>query len=420
MTFSQVERLVGPLPLEARVSESWWTSGAAAQAIAAGGWRIQSVDMANERISLGRSETAPIGASVGPVSGGMVSVGNLPDESAVMATDAANAQTAAKRTSRFQSYIAGLNVPLVVVLLFLCVVLGAIGFGLRPGTDRPPPVPNDRIQLNVYEQASQNGPKIAPSKLNVDEILMRQAPGVVELQIDLFGSFAQNGQVTWRLLTGISQSQPRACPDLTHYLGANGNPLTFTNGGVSIDGRFATSAVMSNFEGRPSSRTAANVLGLEGHPPAVTPAKMQGLGEVNLCWTHGAPLAFSGEYASASIPTVSVGTLTTSAVRYEVTRSLYFVNKTQSAQPVTAQYSLQAGTLPSSTDPIGWHWSADNGAPIQLVALNIPESQHETYLGFLSGVLFGVAGGALVTLFQEVLDPLRGRRKTRRSEEKAS
>jgi hypothetical protein len=352
-----------------------------------------------------------------------MSVDNLPDESATMATDAAHAHIpiATKRTSRFQSYAAGLNVPLVVVLLVLCVVFGAVGFGLRPGTDRPPAVPNDRIQLYVYEQASQNGPRISPSRVNVDEILMQQAPGVVELQIDLFGSFAQNGQVTWVLLTGISQSQPRPCPDLTHYLGtAYGNPLTFTNGGLSIDGRLATSAVMSNFEGRASSRTAANVLGLEGHPPAVTPARMQALGEVNLCWTHGAPLAFSGEYASASIPTVSVGTLASSAAPFEVTRSLYFVNKTQSAQPVTAQYSLQAGTLPSSTDPIGWHWSADNGAPIQLVALNIPESQHETYLGFLSGVLFGVAGGALVTLFQEVLDPLRGRRKTRRSEEKAS
>jgi hypothetical protein len=43
---------------------------------------------------------------------------------------------------------------------------------------------------------------------------------------------------------------------------------------------------------------------------------------------------------------------------------------------------------------------------IQVTALNIPRSQHEAYLGFISGVLFGIAGGALVLLLQEMLEPL--------------
>ena len=160
------------------------------------------------------------------------------------------------------------------------------------------------------------------------------------------------------------------------------------------------------------TKTAADALGLQGYSPGPVPADaLAPLGEINLCWTRDWPLAFDGEYASASLPTVSVGATGNSAVTFAVTRSLYFDNPTQFAQPVTAQYSLQAGSLPTSTDPLGWHWSADQGGPIQVTALNIPQSQHEAYLGFLSGVLFGIAGGALIAFFQEALEPVRPLRK---------
>ena len=83
-------------------------------------------------------------------------------------------------------------------------------------------------------------------------------------------------------------------------------------------------------------------------------------------------------------------------------------------QPVTAQYSLQAGTLPTSTDPDGWHWAAGQGnGSVQLTATNIQVSQHEAYLGFLSGVLFGVVGGAVVLILQELLEPIRIRRRAK-------
>ena len=86
----------------------------------------------------------------------------------------------------------------------------------------------------------------------------------------------------------------------------------------------------------------------------------------------------------------------------DVTRSLYFENPIQHRQPITAEYSLQAGTLPTSTDPFGWHWSASQGDLVQATAMNIPVSQHEAYLGFVSGVLFGVVGGAVVLVLQEL------------------
>ena len=282
-----------------------------------------------------------------------------------------------------------------------------------PAPTRPPAVPDQRIQLYVYQQKSLNGPQIRPFKVSVDEVMIQKAPSVVEVQVDLFGAFSQRGEVTWNLLTASSQSQPRPCPDLYHYLGtAHGDPVAIRNGGLSIDGRSATSAVMRNFEGQRMAQAAVNTLGLQGHSPGpASRGAMVPLGEINLCWTRNWPLAFDGEYASASLPTVNVGAVGTSAGPFEVTRSLYFDNPLQFAQPVTAQYSLQAGSLPTATDPLGWHWSADGGGPIQVTALNIPQSQHESYLGFLSGVLFGIAGGAFVTFLQEMLEPARRLRK---------
>jgi hypothetical protein len=50
---------------------------------------------------------------------------------------------------------------------------------------------------------------------------------------------------------------------------------------------------------------------------------------------------------------------------------------------------------------------------VQLTATNIQLSQHEAYLGFVSGVLFGVVGGAVVLILQELLEPIRIRRRAK-------
>ena len=102
-----------------------------------------------------------------------------------------------------------------------------------------------------------------------------------------------------------------------------------------------------------------------------------------------------------------------SLIEFHLTRSLCFENPIEDAVPLTAECSLQAGSLPTSSDPMGWHWAESYDGPIQLTAINISESQHETYLGFLSGVIFGVAGGAFVSLLQEALSPIRRRKHGR-------
>jgi hypothetical protein len=327
----------------------------------------------------------------------------------------------ARKPSAFQGYLANVHLLLVGVLLVLTVGLGALGFSLRPGTDEPPSVFSPRIQLYVFQRTSSASPSIWPTQVSVDETLLQKTSSVVELQLDLFDSFLRSGEVYWHLLTSTSGSQPYACPDPYHYLGTTySNPLVVQNGSLTVMGHGATQAVIANLVGRQVS-TASDILGLQGQSAGnVPPNTIEPLGLINLCWSRDAPLAFDGEYASASIPTVSPYFAGGPNFAFHLATSLYFENPGENVRPIAAEYSLQAGSLPTSTDPYGWHWSSNPTGQIQLTALSIPQSQHETYLGFVSGVMFGVAGGAFVALLQELLTPLRRKRARRHGGESSS
>jgi hypothetical protein len=75
---------------------------------------------------------------------------------------------------------------LLVVLVFLCVILGAIGFGLRPGTDEPPAVSDPQITLYVFQQKSATAMSIDPTLVSVDETMVQENSSTVLVQIDLF------------------------------------------------------------------------------------------------------------------------------------------------------------------------------------------------------------------------------------------
>ena len=130
------------------------------------------------------------------------------------------------------------------------------------------------------------------------------------------------------------------------------------NGQPAIAGQFlVTQAQIGNFVGHISTQTASNVLGLYGKSP-VTPqaSSLTPLAEINLCWKNDVPMAFDGELASASLPAINLASETSGpASSLDLTRALYFENYKENPQPITAEYSLQAGTLPTSTDQYGWH-----------------------------------------------------------------
>ena len=69
----------------------------------------------------------------------------------------------------------------------------------------------------------------------------------------------------------------------------------------------------------------------------------------------------------------------------------------------------------------GWQWSsAARPAVPDVSAVNTGETQHDSYDAFLSGIVFGVAGGALVALILELVAPFRSRQERRASAEPGS
>jgi hypothetical protein len=385
---------------------------------------------------------------------------------------------------RVRGYLAELHLPLVVILFILCIVLAALGFDLRPGTHRPPPVPPYQIRLSglqastksealrvptinaIYDlnrsitlltkleqqrhaytmciiraidtgkqssckQQQSPPPPLAitstPTELVVDETLLQKSSSTVQLQLDLLGASPQTQTMFWILNINTFKSQPYLCPDVHHYVGtAYQNPYASTKSYVTIAGHHASAAIIKNFEGLFAYGASKRTLGISGdltlvgESPGEIPANaLVPVGEVNLCWNRNAPLKFNGEYATAALPGISennsrvialIPHYTGHKLTLTVTQNLYFQNPLQSAQPTTSEYSLQAGSLPTRTDPFGWHWSGNSGTLIQLTALNIVDSQHAAYLGFISGVMFGIAGGAFVALLHETLEPIRRRR----------
>jgi hypothetical protein len=332
---------------------------------------------------------------------------------------AGTSRPARSHQSSVQGYLAALHLPLIVILFSLIVGGFLLGFGLRPGTDKPPVVPDFPIQLNIYQIGS------SPSAISIDETLMQQTPSIVQLQIDLFGSFSARGKVRWNLTTESLQSQPHVCQpdDPYNYLGTvRPNPFTDKSTGLILGSQTFTRSAIAKFVGRRMPGTASNTFGLSGQSLSAIPANTMGpLGEINLCWSRHAPIEFDGQYAAAAIPPVNILPVSNRRFSLTVTQSLYLANPLESAQPITSGYSLQAGPLPTGTDSFGWRWSSNQSNPIQLTAVSISRAQHESYLGFVSGVMFGIAAAALVAFLQETVGPVRRRRIERiaRADEEA-
>lgn len=60
MSFTDVEKLVGPLPASAHIHRAWWANDSKSQAQAwrAAGWHVSSVNQAAERVTFTRSGTS--------------------------------------------------------------------------------------------------------------------------------------------------------------------------------------------------------------------------------------------------------------------------------------------------------------------------------------------------------------------------
>jgi hypothetical protein len=116
--------------------------------------------------------------------------------------------------------------------------------------------------------------------------------------------------------------------------------------------------------------------------------------ELKVCWAHNSPLATSGPYLSAVLPEV-VAPYSGTLVRVLDLPAERFLD-----------YTLQGGEPPTVTTGHAWQWSAPlsvtyatlSSQIVPVSAVSTSKVRHDTNLVFWSGVTWGLAGGAAVTV----------------------
>jgi len=262
--------------------------------------------------------------------------------------------------------------PGYLVVLSLCVltVISVIlGLALQPAASAPAPVP-DPPGLNLIFQSG------APLRLFVYSFLKQASAGRAELVIEATGTFAAR-QVSTRWSVGILAFTGYLCRGQSPAISLV--PVRNSPHGYEINGRSAVPAT-------------------DGRPFLV----------IGLCWAGGSPLISDGAYISAALSPVTVA----SGQSGTVTRSLVLGGTSLSG------YSLAGGIAPTEVTARSWIWTGNlsgsfdsqAGHEIPIIASSLPGIQRDNQDVFYSGILFGVAGGAAVSVIPALLDASDRRR----------
>jgi len=270
----------------------------------------------------------------------------------------------------FGRYVRSLHYVMVSILVFVFVAFVAIGWALRPPASGFPSVPN-----TLYLQV------LAPGVHTLTEQLVQRADGSVQLIVQS----DQNPQGP-TLLGIYNPAGARVCTPKHLY--------RFTSSGILRMPAFKVT------EERASQSNPNAPVG----PVAETIVNSVGPGVyVDICYPRTPPVRFVGAYLSAQFPKVQL-----LSGRLQNLRSKLTVKGAN-----TADFSIQSPLSPSSTDVASWTWSQAGGLAIHFSAIDASTSQYENHQAFLSGIALGIAGGALITILQELVVPF-SRRKDKR------
>lgn|GEM_PF-4715978 len=142
---------------------------------------------------------------------------------------------------------------------------------------------------------------------------------------------------------------------------------------------------------------------------------------VELCWSSDAPIQTNGAYLSARFPpllpyaVVTYGGAPPTPQLDVYPRRAVATRQLNLGSGTTADFNIQSQVHPTSVTTGGWQWWPHTPAevPISFSAVNTSDTQHDSYQAFLSGIVFGVAGGALIAIVQELVAPFRSRQELR-------
>jgi hypothetical protein len=288
------------------------------------------------------------------------------------------------------------NVPVVVVLIAITAVLTVVGWWYRPGSTAYPTV-SRRLAFTVVADARslvmtlrRVGTDGAVLTLYDDDRFYAGAaahgvtPGGWRIGIDGLGT----GKVVRR-----PQPQPR------------GSGVPIPPGHAGLDHEFAPIPRVTG--GRtPVLPDVGHVARLTYHPvSADAPLYLQ------IRWDSKAPVRLDGAYLTAQLPGVSVVWSGAAPASVPLATTL-----APGAGDV-GRFALQATVGPTVTAARSWTWQLDQTpaqatpyeaknvafTPIAFSAVNVSETQRESVRVFLSGVLLGIAGGAVLGVVLELV-----------------
>jgi hypothetical protein len=238
--------------------------------------------------------------------------------------------------------------------LFLCAVIivcVVLGWGMRPSVSGPPQLP-PAPTLNLLFP----GPQPAPQNLTADALLLQVSNTQAELKLDVQGTFAPNQRaIHWTL--AIENFTGSVCTAGLHpsHIGSQNYQLDATSP-IPVSGIFL---------------------------------------KVHLCWAKNSPVTVNTSYIIADLPVVQAP--------YEMGT----VNRIlQLSEASTYAYSLSEGIAPTSFTAQAWTWHSQlstsigspASAPITVDGSSIVGVQEANDNTFYSGILFGIAGGAVISL----------------------
>jgi hypothetical protein len=264
-------------------------------------------------------------------------------------------------------YFRQLHVELLAVLVVVFVVLVIVGWHLRPSSGGFPPV-NDGLVLYYSGTAL----------TKESEIITLTPGGGSTLSVAGDSPAASD---SWKMtISGLAGG--RFC-------------------GTGIKGVRAQVKVV------PTSGSSTET---------VVRAKESGGFILMFCWPTGGVADIDGAYLSAAFPMIeSEGAPTVSGrvaipggvAAYNPSYQLLGVDQFGSDRDWAVQTQAPASRVGA------WSWSSDVGSPFSVAAVNTNTSQHDDYLTFLSGVILGLAAGALISILTELVAPLSRRRDDR-------
>ena len=269
------------------------------------------------------------------------------------------ADAAISRAARLQSS-ANLGFTGLLIIGALTVIFFSLGLGYRPSGGGPAQIPYAHSPTLTIRFSA---PRLLRN-LQIYSYLDQTRGSQANLAVDLSASFRHSTAVHWKV--GIEEFTGSA-PEV---MLAKASTVNLGDGDYELNGTSPATTV-------------------PGSPFLV----------VILHWNSSPPLAVSGSYISAALPTILASQAGMETRKLEL--------------PGTALsgYTLAGGLAPTQVTPRSWAWtsalSGDNGSQasstIPVIGSSIQGIQRDNHDAFLSGIFLGVAGGAAVSLVPALL-----------------